>query len=291
MATGTPHEKLTAVLVDGHYLMNRAFHTPMKDLRSPDGEPTKATYVFFKTLFAVLQRLRPDVLAVAIDGPCSKDYRRSLYPLYKANRLASDPQLSIQRQRIYEVLYALGLAVVDGGIYEADDVIATLSSTFQDERYIGNVYVVSRDKDMYQLVGSGVRVVDPGNTQEIGVEAVWDRFGVSPEHMVPYQALAGDSVDGIPGVRGIGAKKAANLVRQYKTLDAIRKQAKRSTGKMWDAINDTDLDLMEKLVTLRTDLDISDGVLDLMLAYERPNMRGAAKLFDELGFRNWGSKK
>ncbi|RMH50410.1 MAG: DNA polymerase I [Zetaproteobacteria bacterium] len=207
-------------LLDGSNLAFRAyFATRHLGMKRPDGMPVGALHNYLQMVWSTLERLDPSHAAVAFDPEGGSKARTALLPQYKQNRLAMEDDLRRQWPHLIEANAALGLPLlcVDG--FEADDVIATLTRQARARGW--RVSIVSGDKDLMQLVGEGVRQIDPAGGKEYDAEGVRARWGVPPAQIRALLALAGDSSDNIPGVEGIGPKTAAALLAEYGTLEGV----------------------------------------------------------------------
>jgi DNA polymerase-1 len=220
----------------------------------PDGTPVNAVYGFTTMLLKMLRETDADHLAVVFDA-ARHTFRNDLYPGYKAHRPEPPPELVPQFALIRDAVRAFNVACVESPGYEADDLIATYSRLAETAG--ATVTIVSSDKDLMQLVGEGIRMLDPVSGRPIGPEQVRERFGVAPEKVVDVQALVGDATDNVPGVPGIGVKTAAQLITEYGSLDALLaraheiKQPKRRQALIDHA---DDARLSRDLVRLRDDV-------------------------------------
>ena len=215
-------EKPTYYLVDGSGFIFRAFHTIPMRVRKSDGVPTNAVYGFAAMVMKLLADIDAERVAVIFDAD-SHTFRNDIYDAYKANRSDPPEELVPQFGLIRDTTAAFGLPCIEVTGYEADDIIATYC---REARAAGaKVVVVSSDKDLMQLVGDGVTMFDPMKNKPIDQAEVVEKFGVGPDRVVDVQALAGDSVDNIPGVPGIGIKTAAQLIAEYGDLDSLLDRA------------------------------------------------------------------
>src|SRR5579859_8151576 len=227
------------ILIDGHALAYRQFHgLPIESFTTMSGEPTNATWGFARTLLDILQAPEPPhYLAVTFDQGLSG--REILYPGYKATRDEMANALSIQLGRIRELVQAFNIPILEKEGYEADDVIGAAAKQAVD---LGvDVYIVTGDRDLLQLVGEHVTVELPpatnprirgtGERKIYDIAAVTERFGVRPDQYVDFKAFVGDPSDNIPGVKGIGDKTATQLLQQYETLDNIYAHLDEIKGK------------------------------------------------------------
>ncbi len=237
-------------LVDGSGYIFRAFHA-LPPLTRPDGTPVGAVLGFTNMLIKLLKEKNPDYLVVVFDA-ARENFRNEIYPAYKANRQETPPELIPQFSLIRQACEALDVPFVEKEGYEADDLIATYAHSQP-----GDVTIVSSDKDLMQLVGGNVSMLDPIKNRLIGVEEVIEKFGVPPQQVVDVQALAGDSTDNVPGVPGIGIKTAAELIQAYGTLENLLahageiKQPKRRESLLAHAENAR---LSKELVKLKDDV-------------------------------------
>ena len=212
----------TYYLVDGSGFIFRAFHAlPMMTRRS-DGTPVNAVYGFTNMILKLLADVRATHIAVVFDA-ARENFRNTIYADYKANRDDPPPELVPQFALIYEATEAFGLPFLRMEGYEADDIIATFARQAREAGQ--NAVIVSSDKDLMQLVGDGVTMFDPMKNRPIGEAEVVEKFGVPPEKVVDVQALAGDSIDNVPGVPGIGVKTAAQLIAEYGDLESLLSRA------------------------------------------------------------------
>lgn len=214
---GSPRR--TLYLVDASLYVFRAWHSMPDEFRDVDGWPTNAVHGFARFLLELLDRTRPQHIAIAFDEAHDSCFRNGLYPAYKANRESAPEELRRQFGQCKALCVALGLSVLAHGEYEADDLIgsACMASRAQGFRSV----IVSADKDLSQLLGDGDEQWDFARGQRWGAAGVPARHGVEAHQLVDYLALCGDAVDNIPGVPGIGAKTAAALLAHFITLDAL----------------------------------------------------------------------
>jgi DNA polymerase-1 len=206
-------------LIDASVYVFRAWHSMPSDMIDRDGNPTHAVYGFARFLGDLLERRRPQYVAVAFDESHGSSFRHKLYPAYKANREAAPKELRRQFALCREFCRHLGIAEFASEEYEADDLIGTLAQLCRAQGL--RITVVSRDKDLAQLVGPGDVFWDYSDSAEYRYEEIAERFGARPERMADYLALRGDSVDNVPGVPGVGHKTAAALMSLFESLDEL----------------------------------------------------------------------
>ena len=247
-------------LIDGSGFIFRAYHALPKEMTRPDGTLVNAVYGFTTMIMKLVEETDADHIAVLFDT-ARRTFRNDIYPAYKANRPPPPDDLIPQFALVREATRALNIAAVELAGYEADDLIATY--TRQAREAGAEVTIVSSDKDMMQLVGEGVTMLDAMKNRRIGPEQVRDKFGVGPDRVIDVQALAGDSSDNVPGVAGIGVKTAAALINEYGDLDTVLarageiKQPKRRQALIEQAGNAR---ISRDLVTLRDDVPVTDTI-------------------------------
>ncbi len=214
-------------LVDGSGFIFRAYHALPPLTRKSDGLPVGAVSGFCNMLWKLLVDMKssedaPTHLAVIFDHS-EKTFRNALYDQYKAHRPPAPEDLVPQFPLVREATLAFGVPSIELAGYEADDVIASYACHVRDMG--GEVVIVSSDKDLMQLVGDRVSMLDTMKQVRIGRDQVFEKFGVPPEKVVDVQALCGDSVDNVPGAPGIGIKTAALLINEYGDLDTLLARA------------------------------------------------------------------
>lgn len=245
----------TLYLIDGHAQIYRAYYAPFGNLTSPTGEPTRAVHVFTQMLLNLLRDRKPDYLAMAMDVSDRTVFRVEIDPEYKATRDKSPEDLGPQIDRIVSIVQAMHIPILRLQGYEADDLMATLARRHASDDL--DVYLVSRDKDLDQLLTDHVRMYDPSKDAVIDAERVRDEKGFGPELAIEAQMLMGDSTDNIKGANGVGPKKAAQLLQKYGSVDAIIAHADELTPKLRENILEfaNRKDIVRQLVTLKTDVD------------------------------------
>jgi DNA polymerase-1 len=284
-------ERPRLFLIDGHAL---AYRTYFALTRASDGsrwitrsgEPTAGTYGFVSVLLRLLEQERPEYLAVSFDT--GRTFRDDLYPEYKATREKMPEDLRSQIERIRQVVAAFGIPILEAEGFEADDVLATVARRAAAEGV--RVEIITGDRDLLQIVDDSVHVQLSGQklseAVDYGPAEVEARFGLPPEQVVDYKALVGDTSDNIPGVRGIGEKTAASLLREHGSLEAIyahleaipeRYRAKLEAGRELAFLS-------KRLSAIDTDVPIAfDLEACRAQGYDREQV---AELFRELEFRS-----
>jgi DNA polymerase-1 len=270
------------VLVDGSSYLYRAFHA-LPPLTGPHGEPTGAVLGVLNMLLK-LEREFPDArLAVVFDAP-GGSFRDELFKEYKAHRPPMPDDLRAQVDPLLEAVQALGLPLLRVPRVEADDVIGTLARRAADAGQ--QVLISTGDKDMAQLVGPRITLVNTMSGSVYDRDAVKAKFDVWPEQIVDYLALAGDSSDGIPGIDKVGPKTAAKWLGTYRTLEELVARAEEVPGKTGENLRAglATLELSRKLATIHCDLDLPAESTDLA---RRPADEAVLRrLYTRLGFRN-----
>jgi DNA polymerase-1 len=254
-------------LIDGSAFIFRAYHALPPLTRKSDGLPIGAVAGFCNMLYRYVEsNTGPDApthVAVIFDKG-SHTFRNDLYDLYKANREAMPEDLRPQMPLTRAATEAFNIACKELEGWEADDIIATLS--VQAREAGGRCTIISSDKDMMQLVGDGVEMLDAMKNKRIDRDGVFEKFGVGPERVIDVQALAGDSVDNVPGAPGIGIKTAALLINEYGDLDALLERAEeiKQPKRRQTLIDNADqIRLSRQLVTLDTQTPLDFGLDDL----------------------------
>ncbi|MBN2906556.1 MAG: DNA polymerase I [Rhodobacteraceae bacterium] len=267
-------------LIDGSAFIFRAFHALPPLTRKSDGLPVGAVAGFCNMIHKYVEdNTGPDApthVAVVFDKG-SHTFRNDLYDLYKANRDAMPEDLRPQIPLTREATRAFNIACIEKEGFEADDIIATLARQAREAG--GRVTIISSDKDLMQLVGGGVEMLDAMKNKRIGVEEVEEKFGVGPDRVIDVQALAGDSVDNIPGAPGIGIKTAALLINEFGDLDTLLDRAgeiKQPKRRQTLIDNRAQIELSKRLVTLDTEtpldftldaLEVKEPDADTLLAF------------------------
>ena len=251
-------------LIDGSAFIFRAYHALPPLTRKSDGLPIGAVNGFCNMLFKIIEDSKgddaPTHVAVIFDYS-GKSFRNDIYDQYKANRPPVPEDLIPQFPLTRDATQAFNVACIEIEGFEADDIIATLAFVARDAG--GRVTIVSSDKDLMQLVGGGVEMLDPMKNKRIDRDGVIEKFGVGPERVVDVQALAGDSVDNVPGAPGIGIKTAALLINEYGDLDALLERAGEiKQPKRRESLTDNAelIRLSRQLVTLDSAMELDFGL-------------------------------
>ncbi|MFT3954909.1 MAG: DNA polymerase I [Piscinibacter sp.] len=279
----------TLLLVDGSSYLYRAYHA-LPDLRSPDGFPTGAIHGMVAMLKRAIQDVNPEHAACVFDAK-GDTFRNEWYPEYKAQRAPMPDDLRLQIDPIHEVVKLLGWPVLVVPGIEADDAIGTLSRIAAQTGH--EVVISTGDKDLAQLVGEHVTLINTMSNEKLDVPGVVAKFGVPPERIVDYLTLMGDTVDNVPGVEKVGPKTAAKWIAEHGSLDGVIAAAGSIKGVAGENLRKA-LDWLptgRRLVTVVTDCDLSAEVpgfpsLDA-LALQPVNRDGLLEFYGRFGFKTW----
>lgn len=275
-------EKPILYLIDGSSYIFRAYYA-LRHLSNSKGFPTNAVYGFTAMLFKFLKDYNPEYLGMVFDSK-GDVFRNDIYPEYKANRTAPPEDLVPQFQKIFDMVDAFNITRIQQEGFEADDLMGTIAKKVSKDSV--DVVLVTGDKDFAQLVTDKVTLLDTMKNKETRVNDVIEKYGVLPERVIDVFTLMGDSVDNIPGVKGIGEKTAVSLISAYGSFDELLEHLDELTPRQKSLIEDH-LDmarLSKELVTIKTDVDVETG-LD-KYKYEGIDDKKVRKLFLELEFKN-----
>ncbi|MFC3909826.1 DNA polymerase I [Legionella dresdenensis] len=271
------------ILVDGSSYFFRAFHA-LPPLTNSKGKPTGAVYGVVNMVKKLIKDYQATNIAVIFDAK-GKTFRDEWYPEYKAHRPPMPADLHDQFEPMINLLRAMGLPLLIIEGVEADDVIGTLARQAMEQ---GQPVVISTgDKDMAQLVNEHVSLINTMTNQIMDISRVKEKFGVSPEQIIDYLTLVGDSVDNIPGVDKCGPKTAAKWLEQYRTLDSLIANADQITGKIGENLRASlaHLPLSKRLVTIKTDVDLPLTLAELTM--KEADNQLLIELIRELEFKTW----
>lgn len=270
-------------LVDGSGFIFRAFHA-LPPMTRADGTPVNAVYGFTNMLLKLLNETDADAVAVIFDA-ARKTFRSDIYPAYKAHRPPPPEELVPQFPLIREATRAFNVPCVEQNGFEADDLIATYARQAVEQG--ARVTIVSSDKDLMQLVGDGVEMLDPIKNKTIGEAEVIEKFGVPPAKVVDVQALCGDATDNVPGVPGIGIKTAAQLIAEYgdvETLLARVSEIKQPKRRETLEANADMARVSKRLVELCRDVPVEEPLDGFAVREPKPEM--LAGFLEKMGFRS-----
>ena len=276
-------------LIDASIFMFRAYHTVPNTVTDLDGNPVNALHGFARFLGDLIERVSPSYIAVAFDECLATSWRKRLYPAYKANREPAPEDPRRQFVLCRKVCEAMGVATFTSGEHEADDIIGTLAMRM---RALGQqIAIVTRDKDLSQLLRPGDLYWDYISDKRFGYEHIADRFGVQPERMACFLALMGDAVDNIPGVPGIGRRTASllfahfeSLTQLYDDLDRVLKLRVRNPGFVIAQLRDhrDSAFLAHQLTQIACDMPLHADLQTL--ARREPDMAALNQFYDSVGF-------
>src|SRR5438105_3061093 len=271
-------------IIDGHAQIYRAYFAPFRDLSSPTGEPTKATFVFTQKLLNLIAQRKPDYLAMVIDSGDETVFRKEIFTEYKANRKSRPDDFLPQEQRILQIVRDAGVPIFAKPGFEADDLIATMAKRLCGQGF--ETFVVSKDKDLRQVVNDCTKLYDVQGDEVIDLAAMEEKVGYTPVEAIEVQTLTGDNIDNVPGIPGVGEKTAAKLVKKYGSADAVLKHLDELTPKMRENFEKYGerLAVSRQLVTLKDDVEVDfDPELCRFTGLDTKALRSH---LETLGFQN-----
>ncbi len=248
------------LLIDGNSILNRAYFALQRAMTDNEGRNVNAVFGFTNILLKVISDLKPDKLIVAFDKH-GHNFRKDIYPEYKANRHGMPDDLAAQMPVLHELLSAMKVQIVEKAGVEADDIIGTVSLA-----YDGESYIVSGDRDMLQLVSDKtvVLLTKKGVTEveTVDLETLKNDYGLTPSQVVDFKALRGDTSDNIPGVKGVGDKTAMALIAKYGDIDNVFAHVEEEKGALHDKlVEGKEMAYVSKrLATIVTDVDVDYDV-------------------------------
>ena len=275
------------ILVDGSSYLYRAYHA-LPPLISSKGQPTGA----IKGVISMIKRMLIDhpesPIAVIFDAK-GKTFRHDMYKEYKAHRPPMPDDLVLQIQPIHDIVRALGIKMLIESGVEADDVIGTLALQAKEKNL--QTVISTGDKDMTQLVCKSVSVVNTMKGEFLDEKGVENKYGVTPRQIIDYLALIGDTSDNVPGVDKVGPKTAVKWLAEYDNILAIIDNAEKIPGKVGENLRAgiDQLLLSQKLVTIKTDVELAFGINDLKVG--SPDNNKLQSIYEELEFKTWTSNK
>lgn len=283
---GTPKKLF---LVDAMAHIYRAFYAPMVRMNAPSGIPTKVPFLFANIVRRLIKDYRPDYIGIVFDTS-KPTFRDKLFESYKAQRSPMPDEMSVQLPYVRRLCEAMRLPILELDGYEADDVIGTMAKQGAKKKL--DVLVISNDKDMMQLVNSGVRILRTGSGGAkadtiVDAKKVEEILGVPPEKVIDLMALLGDTVDNIPGAKGIGEKGATELIQKYGSVENALAHADEVANKRYrEALQQQKEQVMmsKQLATIESEVPLD---LDLeKLKFGEPDAVALAELYRELGFNS-----
>ena len=275
-------KRKTLYLIDGSSYIFRAFFGVRQQLATSKGFPTNALYGFINMLQKVIREEKPDYLVVAFDSP-DKTFRHKIYPNYKANRDAPPEELSRQFPYFEPLVTAYGLSSIRRPGFEADDIIGTLAKKGKQKGL--EIVIVSGDKDMMQLISPHIYMLDTMKNKKFMDKEVVEKFGVQADKVVEVMGLMGDSSDHIPGVAGVGPKTAAELNREFGSIEALYKRIDEVEKKNVKEKLERDKEnafMSRELVSIDTEMDLEFNS-DLMILGKIDSAK-LKKMFEEFEF-------
>jgi len=277
------------LLIDGHSQAYRAYFGVKTPLMTQRGELTTAVFGFTRKLLSVLRQYEPEYVAVAFD--VGDTWRHAEFPDYKATRERMPDDMRTQMERIEDLLRAFNIPIVTLAGFEADDVLGTLARQASQQGV--DVYILTGDRDMFQLVDDRVRILytrgGPNPTTDAyGPAEVEERYGLTTDQFVEMKALVGDTSDNIPGVHGVGEKSAVKFLHKYGSIDGLYAHIDEVRGPKTQAnlrAAEEQVRRNLRLVTIGTDLDVAfDPERFRLKDWDRAGLR---RLFEELEFRSF----
>jgi len=271
------------LLIDGSSFLFRAYHA-VPPLSNAEGMPTNAIFGVANMLRRLISDHKTDYFTVVFDAP-GGSFRNELYSEYKAHRPPMPDDLRVQIQPLHDLIRAMGLPLIMESGVEADDVIGALTHLAVDAGF--QVVISTGDKDMAQLVSDQVTLENTMSNTVTDVQGVIDKFGVTPEQIIDYLALMGDSADNIPGVPKVGPKTAAKWLAQYQTLENLVVHADEIKGKVGESLRASlgELPLSKQLTTIKCDLGLPHHMDDLRCTPEDKQL--LQEQLELLGFNAW----
>lgn len=274
------------ILVDGSSYLYRAFHA-MPALTNSKGFPTGAVYGVINMLKRLIADYQPEYMAVVFDAK-GKTFRDEIYAEYKATRQEMPSDLAKQIEPIHHIIRSMGLPLIMIEGVEADDVIGTLAAHASKAKM--KTLISTGDKDIAQLVDSDVTLINTMTNLVLNPETVKEKFGVSPERIIDYLTLVGDTSDNIPGVPQVGPKTAAKWINEHGSLDNIIANADKISGKVGENLRASlpQIPLTKTLVTIKCDVALPVEFTDLVV--KAADKKGLHDLYKEMEFKAWLSE-
>ena len=274
--------KPTLYLIDGSSYIFRAYYA-VRNLSTSGGLPTNAVYGFTSMLFKFLKDYKPDYLGIVFDSK-GDTFRNEIYPEYKANRTEPPEDLKPQFPKIFEMVKAFSIPMIQLEGFEADDLMGTIAVVNEKEGV--STVLVTGDKDFCQLVSDKVTLLDTMKNKETHVNDVVEKYGVGPEQIIDFQGLMGDSIDNIPGVKGVGEKTASKLISEFGTMDNLYKSLSKVKPRYEKLLseNTESAFLSRELVTIKTDVEIDTDIEGFK--FSGFDSKKLFSMFEELEFKN-----
>lgn len=279
----------TQYLVDASIYVFRAWFSMPDSMTDASGWPVNAVYGYTSFLCQLIEQQRPEYMAIAFDESLTSCFRNEIYPDYKANREPAPEELKRQFALCRKVSELMGISCYSDKRYEADDLIGTLAHKMRRQKF--KSVIVSGDKDLAQLLQRGDQLFDFAKNNRYGHSHIREKFGVKPAQMVDLLALAGDAVDNIPGVPGIGKKTAVALLEKFSSLeklynnlhriDSLELRGSKRIRSLLEEHEQQAL-LSQKLATIHCNAPVKAGVR--LLRRQTPDYKALQRLFNRLNF-------
>ncbi|BCB95618.1 hypothetical protein JZK55_05400 [Dissulfurispira thermophila] len=270
-------------LIDGNSYFYRAFHA-IRGLTNSKGFPTNAIYGFTTMILKIIREKKPDAIAIAFDSPVPTK-RHKIYEEYKAQRPETPDDLIIQIPYIKKIIEAFNISSFEMPGHEADDIICTIAKKAASQNI--NVFILSGDKDMMQIVGNGIKIYDPMKDLIIDEDYVKERFGVPPKRLPEIMAITGDAIDNIPGVKGIGEKTARELLSKTDSLDELLDHPEKIENERIRKMiidNIENIKISKTLATIDTDIEVDINLQDMII--KEPDWPSLLHMFTEFEFKS-----
>jgi DNA polymerase-1 len=272
---------MTVYLIDGNSYAYRAYYA-IRGLTTSKGFPTNAIYGFINMLLKIIREKKPDGIVVSFDSPVPTE-RHRIFEEYKAHRPETPRELVEQMPYIRKIISAFNIKIFEVPGYEADDLIGTVAKSIASEEV--DIFIVTGDKDMLQLVDSGIKIYDPMKDRILDEEYIKERYGVGPERITEFMALTGDAVDNIPGIKGIGEKTAKELLSSFRSLEELlsntyvinKEKLRRLISENADMVR-----LSQRLATIDTSVPLRADIEEFRL--REPDWPSLLSLFREFEF-------
>ena len=268
-------------LIDGNSYVYRAYYA-IRGLSTSKGFPTNAIYGFMNMLLKIIREKKPDNIVVSFDSAVPTE-RHRIYEKYKAHRPETPRELVRQMPHVREMVSAFNIKIFEAPGYEADDLLGTVAKKAASEGM--NVFIVTGDKDMLQLVGDGIKIYDPMKDKILDEEYVKERFNVGPERITDFMALTGDVADNIPGIKGVGEKTAKELLSEFTSLDDLLNNTNRIRKEKLRLLVSENVNLVrlsKKLATIDTSVPLNIDTEEFRL--REPDWPSLLALFREFEF-------
>ena len=275
--------KDTLVLIDGNSLINRAFYA-LPLMLTKDGRHTNAVYGFCSMLVKIITEINPKSMVVAFDLP-APTFRKTLYPLYKAQRKGMPDELAAQMPILKTLLSDMGISIAEKAGFEADDIIGTLSKRFKD-----STVIVTGDRDSLQLIDNSTSVwlTKKGITEIVKYDEkkLFADYSLTPAQIIDLKSLMGDASDNIPGIAGVGEKTALSLLERFSTLDGIYNNTAEIKGKLQETVikGKESAYLSYKLAAIDINVDLPCDISDCAVNF--PFSEKIREKFAELEFKS-----